>query len=502
MQLETKKIEVFFFRYIMSACIFAMLTTIVIYAYLGTFSRYLADDYCEAVRVQESSPIEAAFSRYTTEVWSTARPSMRYSNLFFVGVSELLGEDNMQITIPVMVLLWVIGLTWSIYEIRKLLEINWRFQMDLFLGVAMGYFSLLQAPNLFQTIYWRSAMMTHFAPLVFGAFLLAFFIKQVKRAEDHYSSLPIQIFMFFTAFIIAGFSEPPATTIITTVLLSILGVSLWEKSPGRSGKLILLVWVLMGAILGLMAMILSPAVSSVVRRSSPDIIRLLFDSFLYSYLFIADSLRTQPLPTFISVFIPLMLIWIYRHTKSSELSREQKCAIWITVAAVPVLAWILIAAGFSPSVYGQSFPVERARFLARTILIASLMLEGALIGLLLGHVQFKKNPALDQWVVAAAFAMVAIIYPIRAAMNIYQFDVPEYRERAEWWDLREAYIVRHAGMGEKDIVIPGFSGVYQVKEIDNNPNHWVNTCAAQYYGVDSIRAVNMSDEHILDYLNE
>jgi hypothetical protein len=468
---KLKKFEIVVFRYGIWVCVVAMLSTAWVYAYLGTFSYYLADDYCEAVRVgNASSPFAAVLERYTAESWP--RATMRYSNLLFVGIGESLGKNNLPVTIVSMTLLWFAGLTWSLRELGKFLKVDWGVHVDLFLGLTFGFFSLLQAPSLFQTIYWRSAMMTHFAPLVVGSFLFAFLIRQARRPDDKPLTIPLFLFIFISTFFMAGFSEPPTTTILTVLPLLMAVVWIFGDSTARWKHLPLLSVTFAGALLGLLAMLLSPASMDAAQEKTLNVIEILGNSFLYAYLFIADSLRTQPLPTFISVFIPLMLIWLYRRTKSYELSHEQKRMIWITMAAVPVLAWILIAAGFSPSVYGQSFPVERARFLARTIMIASFMLEGALI-----------------------------VYPLRAALNIYRFDVPEYRERAEWWDLREAYIVRHAGMGEKDIVIPGFSGVYQVKEIDNNPNHWVNRCAAQFYGVDSIRAVNMP-ENVLEYLNE
>lgn len=76
------------------------------------------------------------------------------------------------------------------------------------------------------------------------------------------------------------------------------------------------------------------------------------------------------------------VIWLYKQAEPSPLSRIEIYFIFLGVIAIPVLMWLLIAAGFSPSVYGQNFPVERMRFLARTIMIAAFMLEGALFGVL------------------------------------------------------------------------------------------------------------------------
>jgi hypothetical protein len=42
--------------------------------------------------------------------------------------------------------------------------------------------------------------------------------------------------------------------------------------------------------------------------------------------------------------------------------------------------------------------------------------------------------------------------------------------------------------GQTDPIVPQFDGVLGVKELDVNANHWVNRCAAKYYGFNSIRA--------------
>ena len=38
--------------------------------------------------------------------------------------------------------------------------------------------------------------------------------------------------------------------------------------------------------------------------------------------------------------------------------------LWMVMIAILILAYVLIAASFAPSVYGQAFPAERARFLS------------------------------------------------------------------------------------------------------------------------------------------
>jgi hypothetical protein len=498
MQLDVKKFESVFFRWALGACILAVLAAVGMYVYLGSFSRYLADDYCEAVRVTSAPTIlDAVLERYTTENWP--RATMRYSNLFFVGMGEALGDGNMPITIVGMSALWVVGLVWSVHELRKRLGVDWLFQIDLFLGLLLGFLSFLQAPNVFQTVHWRSAMMTHFAPLVFGSLLIAFVLRQSRRAEREPISPLVYMFVLFASFIIAGFSEPPTTTLLTALPLLIATVWMWGKPPAKNRILALLISAFIGVLLGLLAMLLSPAVEGMAQEKELNIPLVLGTSFLYSYQFMLDGIRTQPLPNFIAAFLPFALTWLHRQFHTDESNIDQKRLIRIWMLALPVLVWILIAAGFAPSVYGQSFPVERMRFLARTLLTATFMVEGVLFALSLNQIQFRQNLMAG---VAIVFAVIAIAYPLRTAVNIIRDVLPEYQYRAEIWDMRNAFIARRISEGERNLFIPGFGGVNGVKEIDNNPAHWINGCAAQFYSVDSIQAVSVGDDYLLEALGE
>ena len=47
--------------------------------------------------------------------------------------------------------------------------------------------------------------------------------------------------------------------------------------------------------------------------------------------------------------------------------------------------------------------------------------------------------------------------------------------------------------GVSDVKIASFDSVYGITEIMPDPNHWVNQCAAKYYGVHSIVAIEKYD---------
>jgi len=115
------------------------------------------------------------------------------------------------------------------------------------------------------------------------------------------------------------------------------------------------------------------------------------------------------------------------------------------------------------------------------------MIEFSLLGSLLAHYSSHIAETLPLKLVSAILLAVTSLYPLRAAW-ISLADIPEYRTRAQEWDVREAQIFAYRAQGGTDLIVDQFNGVDGVKELDVNENHWVNRCAAQYYGIKSIRA--------------
>jgi hypothetical protein len=146
--------------------------------------------------------------------------------------------------------------------------------------------------------------------------------------------------------------------------------------------------------------------------------------------------------------------------------------------------YLLIATSFAPSVYGQSFPVPRARFAARVVMTVALIMEGALLGRLVAQVRpqslYLRNFAL------VAF-MILALYPLRTAWRTLE-EVPVYQQRAAAWDFRDAEIRRLQAEGTQDVVV-GFLSDEESQDLGDYTEYRLNRCAAALYGVKSIMAV-------------
>lgn len=474
----------------MGAC-FAF--AVAVYGYLGTFARHMADDYC-AVKFTQSNFFSALWKNYLNI-------SDRYSNFTLIALSEFISPRSVMVLPALMLLLWVIGITWMIWEAAKMAKLGWPRPVAFALACMLIFFTLLQAPNLYQTLYWRSSMATHFAPLVFIPYFILYVLRRISSQMKSPSPFWYYLLDVVLAFLLGGFSEP--TVVFLIVLFGSAFLLTWglNKSPQRNLVLSILGSSLAGLIAALLAMALAPANSLRLGTPPPPLPILISRSFLYAYQFSTNSLRTLLLPAFLIGFISFFLFYGLYIFWMSALNKQQIKNTAILLVIVPVFSYLLIVASFSPSVYGQGFPIERARFIGQLIIDTGLMAFGALLGVLLA--QWKTQAADNIYFKIAFIVMLVIfsVYPLRAVSNLSK-TFQEYKARAEMWDLRNAYTIRHAAQGERDITVPGFSGVFGIKELDVNENHWVNMCAAGFYGVDSIRAVPVPDEFLLEYLSE
>jgi hypothetical protein len=260
------------------------------------------------------------------------------------------------------------------------------------------------------------------------------------------------------------------------------------KRPTRKTALILLTVSFIGEVLALAVMAVSPAHAFRLENAVPPSIPVAFvRAFDYGFEFILNSFRTLPLPTLFTILMPFLIFHGLYAAPAPALTSERRKRIYILLGSIPILSYLLIVASFLPSVYGQSFPVERARFSGQLCLVAGLTIEAALLGSLSAQYRSRVTEVLPLKLTVSVLLIVSAYYPLRAAW-IALADVPEYRQRAAWWDEREAQIYQWIEEGHTNLIVQQFDGVEGVKEMDVNANHWVNRCAAKYYGVDSIRA--------------
>ncbi len=474
------------FELALAVGIVTTLSALGLYAYLGVFSRYASDDYCLSAFFLTDDFFGAMLQRYFVS-------SSRYTNILFIGLADkLLGWYNVAVLPALMLSLFVFGTYLLLKEISETIRLGWSRWMIFFLSLLVVYFSVTQAPDLYETLYWRAGMTSHFAPVVFMPFWGAFVLRQVRNAGEKVPSVWILTACLLIPFVIGGLSEPPTAVMITILGLAIIAALLWTDSGRRRPVLVLLGWSLAGAVAALLVMGLAPANSLRMQTPPPPLPDLISKIASYPSFFVIGTLRTLPTPTLISILVPAVLFYVkYVHAPQGP-SGGTRLRLGILMIVVPALAYLFIAASFAPSVYGQSYPVPRARFAARVIMTAALMLDGALIGAFLARVRIGSISSAALRSAASVLLLILALYPLRTVGRTLP-EIPAYRQRAAVWDARQAEILAMKAKGQRDLVVR-FLSEAPIQDLGDHKGFRLNRCAAALYGVNTIVAVPMADE--------
>src|SRR5262245_43526667 len=151
---------------------------LVVYAYLGSFSRYLADDYCASTYLYTSQNIfEATWRAYL--LWANS-----YSRLMFGQLIEFGGINGMRVMAGVELVIWVLLLAWMFYEIASLLHIRIPRAGYVWLACMAIVLSLYQTSALYQILYWRTGLIPYSLPLLWFVGIAAYFLRYVGKPYE------------------------------------------------------------------------------------------------------------------------------------------------------------------------------------------------------------------------------------------------------------------------------------------------------------------------------
>jgi hypothetical protein len=137
----------------------------------------------------------------------------------------------------------------------------------------------------------------------------------------------------------------------------------------------------------------------------------------------------------------------------------------------------------------DSYPGDRQLFPATFSLILGIFASGwvsaKLVLSLVTRVILQKVVS----VVLLAVGIVMLIYLGTTFPQAYD-KMSLYQARATAWDARQLMILDEKSGGQVNITVPEFDSIYGITELGANPANWVNRCAAWYYGVKSISAID------------
>jgi hypothetical protein len=453
--------------------ILCLLLPLGMYAATGWSSRLMADDYCFSAKQQTEGFLGAQVDWYQT--WTN-----RFTTTLLISVSETLGSINLQLWPTLIMVAISISTAWGLNQVFKPIFGKNHIWMAVLIAVLVVFVVFFTAQNRIQSLFWRSGSVTYAGSLVVPGLLTGIVLSH-SRWSHRYHRLLIML-CFVIAFLGAGFSESFAavqTAILGFSLVSVMVNSGFRKQTEIATRLI---GGLAGSLTGMGVVIVSPGNQTRQAMMTPtrDMGIVIMKSMQHGLDMMNYTIHSQPVPLlFMAVFVFLMALLV----KDVQLPLPRKIWIWIPLSILS--GYLFLAALCAPSMYAQSsYPETRVLLLGKFILLMIILGVFIPAGMLV-----KDNLAGRAWLnqTIIAVALVTLLglcaYPVRAAWQARD-EQKKLSAYAALWDARDQQI-RFQAVTSQDIV---------VSEIQSqaDPDNWVNRCAAEYYRVKTIQAINPS----------
>ena len=193
------------------------LVPVILYAYLGQFSRLLVDDYCTIAFGREKGA-------WDYMVWKLNTWAGGYANWFFKGAMAPLDILVARITPTLIIVLWLVGLSWPVFQALAYLKIDHSRRA---LSIAIAALAVAASIHAFyspQSFYWYSPSTQNTLPLALLTIYMALALWTAQRRREDGLSLLGIIAGGLLCFITAGSGEPFVafqTTFLTLCLLAI-----------------------------------------------------------------------------------------------------------------------------------------------------------------------------------------------------------------------------------------------------------------------------------------
>jgi len=464
-----------FKKVILSVGLIALFGGLFLFILLSYYNRYWADDWCYNADFRIKGFTETLRGYF----YDTTYTPSRYSVTIFAGLLQVFGVLGVQWMTPLTILLWVIGLIFLFWNIARLAGLQTDLALFAFISALIVYFSIYLTPHLYQSLYWRTGMLTYTTPLVLTTWLFVLITRQGLVAKPSNWEIALAGIL---ALLTGGCSEAGTTVLISAlgmyVLLAALGM--YRKHAWAAKTLPIAVVSLIFAIIALGLLVFSP--STLIRKArygTPtalvDLPRLLFN---YTYAFFVLTVKDGY--HILIALLSALLGFVY--PVAGDGSYKFNKYILLDVIIV-VITGLLVAASLTPSVYiERGLPAPRTLIIPSFVVTFGFALGGWVAGSALREV-FKA-----QWLRANAVILLIIlfVFPVYTSIKLKDLFVI-YSQRTQAWDVREAAIQAALQASASTVTVVAIDGlpVGGIRDFDpvEKKGYWITQCARDYYGI-------------------
>lgn len=474
--------------YLLAECAFASLLALALFAhaYVGFFTRYMADDYCSAGTLRTAGFLET--QRHFYLVWSG-----RFSFTLSVSLFELLGTGVVPFLPAAALLCWLAATTWAVYELLSTSLGRRPLLHSFFLAELLVYATVGDnRGGVYEALYWQTGVLTYVAPLVLLTALAGAFARALRLGKNPFGGRLFPAVVFAAAFFNGGFSETSGLLQAGAFLAAFAAAAfLPGAAPRRRLLLPPLSAGLLGSLLALAVVALAPG-NSAREAALPAhsglltvVARALSNAFAHAF-----SEHNVPGTAALRWAAPLLpaALSFRRARRDGAAGGDSK--LWPRLLAPAAAGAFLSLCCFLPASYALSgAPPPRALVVPQFVLVCTLAALGWAGGRAAAR-YFPRGamprPALE--LTLAALALLLTLPFIQATRRTFS-QAGKARALARLWDRHDAEIRARVARGERRLTVPVAYNIGGTDLMKRDPGWYVNHCVAVFYGAESVTAV-------------
>ncbi len=461
------------------------LIPLVAYAYMGSFSRFVADDFSSATLAVHKGILQATVDWYVN--WSG-----RFTASFFDSVMGYLPPSAMMWETGLAILFLMAGMTWAAWHLIPIASKWSRLAFSMILSSMIITVSFFIAPDIPQSLYWGQGMRSLILPLIPASVLAALMIQITRRPSPNPSVSTLVLIGTISLFA-GGFGETYVVLQITAFSLFAIATFLLSEKEYRQRIMPVIFSGLFFSLLAMLIIVLAPG--NKVRQSyfppSPDIISLLAISARSLWIFLSEIFRSTQ--NDISLIIIFLINFLYkclcersykRKTQSKLVSYPSFRFPLFRLVMFLAISVILLFASFVPAAYGMSTtPPDRTLILPAFILTLSIAMGGSLAGSVVSrrHGSNWFTTRFSGWVLFTLFSLF-----IFNTTSIILSSVDDYCFFASRFDRADNLIREARAQGLSSVEVPEVHNHFGLSDYGAGTTYWLDEAVNSYYGIDVI----------------
>jgi hypothetical protein len=439
-RVQSRAVQPRLLRSLCAALALALLAALLVYAWRGTYSRYLTDDYCSAARLHNTG-FAAAMKWHWTE-WTG-----RYSYYALKAIPESIGPATAPVMPALLIALFCASAVWAMRRVTH--------DFALLCGLAIVFASIDATPDIlspFGPFLWETGAMTYMLPLILYALWLGIFF--VPR------SLGVRCALSAALMLIAGGLSETSLAAQLGLTVGILFLAIVRRMPEATRV----------AAAGLLATLASAVIASSapgnVKRMAGlnprPLLDAIADAFHLGFFYIGSNAFVDGASFIVLIACGLLL------------ARTRSRAELATILLLALAACGAFIASILPSTWMLSgSPPPRALHVSTFFFALMIFALAVAWGVVMPRFARIAGPVL--LVVSIAIAALSV--------SRVTWTMDDGRRFAQEADRIDRIMRANAG---KDLSLHAPYGLAE-RMVFRNTDEWVNRCLCEYYGVRTLQ---------------